>query len=292
MQPVPAELDPLGPSDPPRRFVQLPGGPLAYTDEGSGPVVLAVHGLPGSGRDFRWLSPWLSYRLAGRLSRAVRVIRVDLPGFGRSPVAAGPDPSPTGRAAAVIALSRRLSLDRPLILGHSMGGLVAVAAVTQAPSEFSGLALVSSPGLRAHASLRQLPLPLVRRILSRPAMVALLRPFTRWIFARAGFVGYPDAALSRTLECVVATSLDAHAARVADLDLPTLVAWCDDDPQIEADILAELAQVCPAGPRLHFATGGHNPQKTHARELSEELTCWMVSLGMVKSRSGGIDPRP
>ncbi len=49
-----------GPSDPPRQLVRLAGGLAAFSDEGEGPSVLAVHGLPGSGRDFRWLAPRLS----------------------------------------------------------------------------------------------------------------------------------------------------------------------------------------------------------------------------------------
>ena len=37
---------PESPSDPPLRTVQLPGGPVSYTDEGEGPIVLCVHGVP------------------------------------------------------------------------------------------------------------------------------------------------------------------------------------------------------------------------------------------------------
>ena len=65
----------LEPSDPPAQFVN---DSLAYTDEGSGePAIVAIPGLPGSGRDFRWLAPLLADRF--------RVIRIDPPGYGASP---------------------------------------------------------------------------------------------------------------------------------------------------------------------------------------------------------------
>jgi haloalkane dehalogenase len=65
-------------SDPPPEVLQLPEGPLAYIDEGprEGRALIAVHGIPGSARDFRYLAPQLSSR--------VRFVRFDMPGFGGS----------------------------------------------------------------------------------------------------------------------------------------------------------------------------------------------------------------
>lgn len=258
------------PSDPEKRLIELTRGPASYTDEGQGPAVVAVHGLPGSARDFRWLAPPLAARL--------RFVRVELPGFGATPVRTEPDPSPAGRARFVLELVRRLELERPVLLGHSMGGLVAAAAVNQAPELFTGLALVSSPGLRPHAPFRRLPLTRVHGLLSTPLLGPALAPLLRAAFERGGFRGYPTSELYRTMACVARTSFDEHAQNVRALSLPTLVAWCDDDPLIERDIAAELAEVCPNGPRLHFSVGGHNPQKTHAEQLAEALVEWSRTL--------------
>lgn len=270
------------PSDPPRQVLTLPIGTVATIDEGSGPTVLAVHGLPGSSRDFRWLAP----ALCSDEAAPARLVRIDLPGFGETPVTTEPDPSPQGRARVVLALCEALGLDRPVLLGHSMGGVVATAAVALEPAAFSGLALVSSPGLRPHASLRDLPIAQLRWLVKHPWLLRRLRPLTRRVFAQAGFVGYPDQALERTLACIAATSIAGHADRVRALALPTLVAWCEDDPMVDPDILAELASACPPGPRLRFPTGGHNPQKAHAQELSQALRAWMATLA-----STGIGPR-
>ncbi len=259
-----------GPSDPQRRFVRLAGGSAAYTDEGEGPVVLAVHGLPGSGRDFRWLAP--------QLSGFARVIRVDLPGFGETPVATGADFSLRGRARFVVELARALELTRPVLLGHSMGGVVACAAAELAPDLFRGLALLSSPGLRPHAMLRYMPFRMLSGVLSLPLLARVLQPAVRLVFTLSGFRGYPDAALVRTLHCVAETSIEDHADTVRRLSLPTLVAWCEDDPMISSDIAEELAAACPVGPRLWFVEGGHNPQKSCAREIGESMASWLAEL--------------
>jgi pimeloyl-ACP methyl ester carboxylesterase len=254
--------------EPTARTITLPTGPASILDEGEGPAVVCVHGLPGAGRDFRWLLR----PLAGR----ARVVSVDLPGFGETPVRAGPDPSPEGRAAFVLAVIDALGLDRPMIVGHSMGGVVAVAAVAQRPQGFRALGLVASPGLRPHRAFQRIP----RRALfaaTHGPWATLTMPLVRRLFAGAGFRTYPDPALVRTIACLRVTSLEAHATRLRALALPTLAAWCDDDPLIEPAILAELSEALPPGPRLRWATGGHVPQKTHPDALAEAIATLVAS---------------
>jgi pimeloyl-ACP methyl ester carboxylesterase len=89
---------------------------LAWRDSGtSGPPVVLIHGITEDHRAWDDFVP--------ELSRDARVIRIDLPGHGRSP--------PLERYSApalvtpVAELVRELGLDRPHVIGHSLGGLVA-----------------------------------------------------------------------------------------------------------------------------------------------------------------------
>ena len=246
----------------PSRVLALPGGPARIVDVGEGAPILCVHGLPGTADDFRWLAE----PLAGR----ARLVAVDLPGFGGTPVASAPDPSPEGRAAFVLAVIDALGLPPPVIVGHSMGGLVAVAAVVQRPTAFRALALLASPGLQPHRLYRRLPRGLLDGAVNGP-LGPLFLPLARWLFARAGFRGQPDGAIRRTLACLRATSLPAHAARVRALGLPTLTAWCDDDPIVDPPVLAGLDAALPPGPRLRWARGGHLPQRAHATSVAAAL---------------------
>ncbi|MFK8003749.1 MAG: alpha/beta fold hydrolase [Polyangiales bacterium] len=204
-------------------------------------------------------------------SRPLRALRIDLPGFGETPVAAGPDASPLGRARFVLEVLNALEVERATLVGHSMGGVVACAAASLEPERFDGLVLLASPGVRPHATLRRIPLPLIEALMAKPRIWEGHRPLTRQLFKWGGFKGYSDAALDRTLLCVAQTSIAAHAARVRALGLPTAVAWADDDPLIEAEIMSELAAVCPAGPRLRFDSGGHNIQKSQAEPIAQAI---------------------
>lgn len=96
---------------------------LAFEDVGHGPPMLLLHGLYGSSSNWR--------RIAKALSNSHRVISVDLRNHGGSPWAA--TMSYAEMAGDVVALIERLALDAPAILGHSMGGKVAMTvALTHA----------------------------------------------------------------------------------------------------------------------------------------------------------------
>ena len=96
---------------------------LAFEDIGSGPPLLLIHGLYGSGSNWR--------RIAKALSSEHRVVSVDLRNHGASPWSA--TMSYAEMAGDVVALIDRLALDRPAVLGHSMGGKVAMTlALTDA----------------------------------------------------------------------------------------------------------------------------------------------------------------
>lgn len=249
------------PSDPPRRRGTLPGGrAFAFTDEGEGPVVLAVHGIPGSARDFRWLAPALP---------GVRLVRLDLPGFGETPLASGPGASLVERGAFVAAAAQALGLERYALLGHSMGGGVAIAAAAQRPEPVTALALVSSIGLRPHRAFRRVRAPgAVATALGLPLVGGPLRALVRRAFVTMGFSPLVTGAeVAHTLRCIAGTRFEDQAAHVKRLRAPTLLAWADDDAFIEPEVFEALAAALPEGPRLRWPTGGHNPQKGHALEL-------------------------
>ena len=116
---------PESPSDPSIRLARLERGPFAYTEEGAGPTALAIHGLPGSVRDFRWL--------ASALDGRVRFVRLDQPGFGATPVRTGTGARLPDRVRFVRDAIDALGLDRVTLLAHSMGGPLAMAVAAEEP---------------------------------------------------------------------------------------------------------------------------------------------------------------
>lgn len=60
--------------------------------------------------------------------------------------------------------------------------------------------------------------------------------------------------------------------------LPSLVAWSQNDEFMEEEIPLELARLCHPGPRLAFAGGGHNVQKTRAEQVAGALAKWIEDV--------------
>jgi pimeloyl-ACP methyl ester carboxylesterase len=269
---ITAAVHPEQPSDPPLRHGAVAGRRFTWVEAGpaEGPCLVMVHGLPGSHRDFRWLAPPLE-------AEGLRVVRLDMPGFGGSEVIG---PGLSALAEGLLACLDALALTRVVLVGHSFGGPQALVAASRDPERVRGLALLASVGLRPHQGLRLLRgLPLVNRGLATPLLRRPLMDRVRTDFIRAGFSrATPDAEIRRSLRVVAGVDFSLIDRAVAALQVPTLLAACDDDRLIEAAIADELAAALPEGPRLRFATGGHNPQKTWACEIAEVLAPWATTL--------------
>lgn len=127
----------VGEALPPRgRFVDVAGTRLHVHESGEGPALLMIHGLGGQ------LSHY-TYGIAGRLAGRYRVVAVDRPGSGWSPALSGGEAGLPAQAAVLAALIERLGLGRPLVVGHSLGGAVALALALEHPDKVSGLALLA-----------------------------------------------------------------------------------------------------------------------------------------------------
>jgi pimeloyl-ACP methyl ester carboxylesterase len=124
-------------ADPPRgRFLELDGCHVHYVDEGAGRPLFLIHGLGGQLGNF-------TYALVGRLAREFRVIAVDRPGSGYSTRPAGADPRLRRQGELMAKAIGALKLDRPLVVGHSLGGAIALAVGLDHPECVSALALIA-----------------------------------------------------------------------------------------------------------------------------------------------------
>ena len=122
---------------PPRgQFIEVSGARIHYLDKGSGPPIVIVHGLGGQMGNF-------TYALLERLTDEFRVILMDRPGSGYSRRAPGATGRLTEQAAIVAEFIRKLGLQRPLLVGHSLGGAIALTVALDHPGMMKALALVA-----------------------------------------------------------------------------------------------------------------------------------------------------
>lgn len=245
---------------------------LQYTDEGEGMCVLALHGMPGSHREFRWI--------ANELGRDVRLVRVDLPGFGASTGSRLELPQSLAAIADVMRrFAERVVAGPYVVLGYSFGAPLAtlVAAGEQSrTAPCRGLAWVAPVGLRPHRVMRRAQHVHVVRVMSQLSRARVIgRPLLRaWRLALRATGFPPGVSLSdvaRKLDVQRTFEFSQHRDALARVAVPVFVAWAQDDPFVEDEIVRELCDCAPAGPRLQFPVGGHFLLKTRAAEVAAGL---------------------
>jgi pimeloyl-ACP methyl ester carboxylesterase len=120
------------------KIENIDGTIIYYIEEGEGEPLLIIHGFMASCLEFTEISSILSKKL--------KVISIDLIGFGKSDKSPGLDYSKTNMARLISLLMRRKGFSSYNVLGHSMGGEVALNLLTSYKSEIKSLILVSSVG--------------------------------------------------------------------------------------------------------------------------------------------------
>ena len=196
---------------------------LHYAERGEAragePPVLLVHGAGASS------AIWMM--AMARLARAAHVVAIDLPGHGPSPLPDG-GVAALGIAAyrdAVGLLAGTLCLGPSVLVGHSMGALVAIEAALAWPDKVRGLVLcAAAPRLPVRDELLALFRDDPARVpawMAEHALSPRARPAVRRGFVAAGLVAPPEIMLA-DFEAVRAADL---RERVAGVKCPVL--WLD-----------------------------------------------------------------
>jgi pimeloyl-ACP methyl ester carboxylesterase len=116
--------------------LMIDGTRIHYLDRGKGTPIVLIHGLSGQMRNF-------AADLVDRVAANHRVILVDRPGSGYSAPLANGTNSLAGQAGVIAGLIDALDLDAPLIVGHSLGGAVALTLALDHPDRVGALALIA-----------------------------------------------------------------------------------------------------------------------------------------------------
>jgi pimeloyl-ACP methyl ester carboxylesterase len=192
-------------------------GPVVARVGAPGRGVLLVHGAAGSWRG--WL-PML--RAAAQHGRPLRsVVAVDLPGWGESPAPILPlDADRAADAIAVVA--RAAGLERWVVVGHSLGGMAALALAEREPAATDSVVLVSPTGPAVLDAIRRpvrggRSLPWFAGMLLAMRALAVLpgggRPLLRYL-ARIGVLGRLAAPLLADRRTIDRAVLDAFGEEV------------------------------------------------------------------------------
>lgn len=271
------------------QFREVAGARLHYTDTGSGPALVLIHGLGGNLRNF-------APALIAQLAATHRVIAVDRPGAGHSTVS-GPHPDIITQVTMIAELIEQLGVAPAVLVGHSLGGAMALALAQTRPELVASLALVA-PFTQPQDEVPQaFRIMTIRSAFARQLVAWLLvGPLGRLtgsvrrspVFAPepvpADFAGAGGGALVFRPRAFDATSRDLQSASeeiraiqagYGALACPVAVLFGVDDEILAPKLHGEaLARQVP-GTRLTQVAGGHmlpytQPDRT-ARWLAEAI---------------------
>lgn len=238
-----------------KQFVDLAGLEIAYVDiAGAEPALVLVHGFTDTSRSFSLLAPYL----AGR-----RLIMPDLRGHGASP--AGKGFGIADFADDIAGLILHLRLDRPVIVGHSLGAMVAIALAARHNDLIGGLVVMA--GTLKPDFARDHPLVAGVQALRDPISPA--DPFYDWWHACRPGVPRPFlAGLAKDASAMPAARWRAILEEICRADLTsaaqkvrtrTLIIAGPCDP-LFGEAHRQALSRCLAGASLVRAEAcGHNP---------------------------------
>ncbi|GAC1617564.1 MAG: alpha/beta hydrolase [Ktedonobacteraceae bacterium] len=229
----------------------IAGHQLHYRIYGRGSPLVLLHGYGVSGQMWQRSIPYLAQQK--------QVVVVDLPGHGKSTL---PGPWRLREIAPLLATwLQQMHLSPVTLLGHSMGGAIAVHLTTSAPELVERLILVNAAVL---------PLQATVPVLS----VRSLRSMTQW-----GGGSYPLALLRDVLKPrprllwqaaqeMAHSDFRAELTTLAATNIPTLLIWGERDLLLPLASGQELSHVLPCATFITMPRSGHRPPLSEPEKFS------------------------
>jgi pimeloyl-ACP methyl ester carboxylesterase len=267
--------------------IRLHGHRLHYRIGGDGPLLVLVHGITNSSASWE---PVLA-----TLARRFTVIAPDLLGHGDSAKPRG-DYSLGANASLLRDFMLALGHERATIVGHSLGGGIAMQFAYQFPDRIERLVLVSSGGLgrEVTALLRAVALPgaeFVLPLLVSGPLVSAGATISGWIdrigvrlgsdvaAMATGFASLQDIEARRAFVQTARAVIDAGGQRVNATDklylaeaVPTLLLWGDRDPIIPVRHGIRAHELMPGSRLRIFAGAGHFPHHDDPAGFAAAIT--------------------
>jgi pimeloyl-ACP methyl ester carboxylesterase len=263
---------------------------LHYVESGSGPAVVLLHGNPGYSADFE-------FGAIDALSSTHRVIAIDRPGHGDSERAANVD-TVEEQAKLLHDELTILGIKRPVLVGHSWGGSLALAYALAYPDEIGGMVLVAPAAFPEKSDPFFLQLagkvPFIGELGALLGRSILTRGMLKKDLANAFYPqpvpdGYFKTVLRSWLgrkqlkayfadEAQLSDSLSKMTGRYAEIQAPTVIITGDYDRIVDAKRNAhQLHKVMKRSRLIELANTGHEIPQTHPESIAQAIAIIQTS---------------
>ena len=233
------------------REISIEGTRIAYVESGAGHDILYVHGNTGSKRWFERVMEVPD----------CRTVALDMPNFGGSAALTG-DPDIDRYADFVVAFIKVLKIEKPVLVGHSLGGAVAISTAVRTPGLLRGLVLVDSAapsGLHTpperYAAIEAMR---TRRGILSAALGAVVPTLTDKAFFQALVDDAARMAPSAWIGNARALSRFDCRGKCSAFPRPVLVIWGKKDVIVTEDMAQETAQAFPTARLVKLDHVGHS----------------------------------
>jgi len=271
-----ARYPPLG------EFVTVEGVALHYVEGGSGPPVILIHGDGGSVYDW-------TMSVFERLSQNYHVIAFDRPGLGyseRPPNGA----SPFVQARLLHSATEALGLKRPILVGHSRGGNIALAYALAYPEATAGLVTLAAAPYGGKVGLysRALAVPIIGPLLAHTAFVPLGRAGVRagldaafapeatapadYVEVYAAYELRPRQLLAHAADQVDGRAgTEQMAERYGELRPPLVIVHGTADGNVPVEQARRLHRAAPHSMLIEIPGAGHEVMFLHSDVVEESV---------------------
>ncbi|HSD25307.1 MAG TPA: alpha/beta hydrolase [Solirubrobacterales bacterium] len=284
--------------------IELHGHRVIYRIAGDGPPVVLIHGMVNSSRHWE--------EVALRLADRYTVVAPDLLGHGDSAAVRG-DYSLGAHACSIRDLLTTIGIERATIVGHSLGGGIAMQFFYQFPQRVERLALISSGGLGHDVSpmLRGAALPgattgiwlvanrRVRAALDRAGERMRARGIRKGVYLQAvarAMRPLQDAAARRAFLQTLRSVIDVRGQHVSAMDrlyllgeLPTLIVWGGRDHTIPMEHGLAAHELIPNSRFVTLPKAAHFPNLEDPEGLADAVRAWLdeTEPGLIEDSEWG-----
>ena len=271
---------------PKENYLEIENTRVRYVEAGAGPVVVMIHGNAGSVDDF-------DFKSLGVLCRDHRVVAVDRPGHGKSA-------RPNGTAATLQYQTRllhetlaHLGVTRPVLVGHSWGGALALSYAVEYPQELSAIVLLA-PAAYADKGEDQF----LRAVLETPVIGDVSLTVGRLVFGKLILkkelerAFYPDSVSDEYLrhasslwlhhkqlrayfedEFSLNKDLERISKHYPDIRIPVVIVTGDHDKVVSAKHNAyRLKDSIARSQLIELKNTGHQVPQTHPESIYSALS--------------------